>query len=87
MKKSWITSKSLVYILILGFVGEIILKDSYPRLGTLIFNCVLGIALIVGGWQLKLKSNLLARIVFVLGVLWLGYLFLYYVIGFNNPQF
>ncbi|MBO0473821.1 hypothetical protein IGL98_000154 [Enterococcus sp. DIV0840] len=87
MKKSWITSESLVYILILGFVGEIILKDSYPRLGTLIFNCALGIALIVGGWQLKLKSNLLARIVFALGVLWLGYLFLYYVIGFNNPQF
>lgn len=87
MKKSWITSKSLIYILIFGSVGEIILRDSNPRLGTLIFNCVLGIAFIVGGWQLNLKTSWVARIVFALGGLWLGYLFLYYVTGFNNPQF
>lgn len=87
MKKSWITSNSLIYILIFGSVGEIFLKDSYPRLGTLIFNCMLGIVLIVGGWQLNLKTNWLALIVCALGILWLGYLFLYYVTGFNNPQF
>lgn len=87
MKKSWFTSNSLKYILIFGVLGNIILDNSYPRLGTFIFNCILGIALVVGGWQWNIKTNPLAKIAFGLGLLWLGYLFLYYVTGFNNPQF
>ncbi|EOH95746.1 hypothetical protein UAY_03172 [Enterococcus moraviensis ATCC BAA-383] len=87
MKKKQITSNYLLYILIFGFILEIILKDSYPRLGTLIFNCVLGITFIVSGWRWDLKRSWLARIVFSCGVLWLGYLFLYYVTGFNNHPF
>ncbi|MBO0447580.1 hypothetical protein JZO78_14690 [Enterococcus ureilyticus] len=81
MRRKWTVVSA--YILIFGFLAGII----DPRLGTLVFNCALGLALIVGGWQLKIKQSWIARIIFALGVLWFLYLFLYYVTGFNNPQF
>lgn len=86
--ESWAKDSYPIYVLIFGFfVGEVILKSSNPRVGTLIFNCAIGFALLKGGWQLNLKVSWLARVVFLLGVLWLGYLFLHYVTAFNDPQF
>lgn len=68
------------------FLG-IFIQLIQPRLGTFFINCVVGLAFIVFGWQLNIKTNWFARIILLLGVLWLVYLFLYYVTGFNNPYF